>query len=383
MSSKNNVGQIKELLKKENATLEETSEYIDRRAKTLNYTCKFGESHTTSLADWQRGRRCACYNKYDKCKCNYNNASLLLEKYNAKLLSTLEECSTVTTPLVFINSSGEEQKISLNNLNLCDRFSGHKEKVISLTNENKKQIDIAEELGTTQHIISMCLRLWGYNNSNGNRFIEIDIPKEILQQLYWVEERHPKYIADKYNCSITTVVKNMKKYNIPLRSKSEARQGKLNPIFDVGHTDAAKKKMSAAFLNGRDRGYSGNWGKISKYFSPLQGMLTMRSSWESRVADYLTANAEPWLYEPTTFKLSDLISYKPDFYLISRDLYVEVKGRTLQEDLYKPMKLRDMGVNIIILDRGALELLNLINSSGKPIYNKEIYSINKFIESGL
>lgn len=378
MSNKNNIEQIKELFTKENAILEETSEYIDRRAKTLNYTCKFGEYHTTSLADWSRGRRCACYNKYNRSKLNYNNAILLLEKYNATLLSNLEECETITTPLVFVNSSGEEQKISLNNLNLCDRFLEHREKISSLVAAGKKQFDIAEELNTTQHIISMCLRLWGSNNSNGNRFIEIDIPKEVLQQLYWDEEQHPKYIAAEYNCSIATVVKNMKKYTIPLRSKSEARQGKLNPIFDVGHTDTAKEKMSAAFLNGRKIGFNGYWGTISQYDSPSQGLITMRSSWEVNSAKYLTNLGYDWLYEHKTFKLSSSLAYRPDFYLPNEDLYIEVKGILKRKDRVKHRLFIALGYKLLVWDKEELLKRGIIVNSGDSTLNKKYRNIEPY-----
>jgi hypothetical protein len=380
MSKKNTIEEIAKLFNEEEAVLTPGSAYIARRATTLNYICKYGKTHTTSLANWQKGTRCLCVVKNNRNISFYRDAEELLNKYNAKLITTFEEYLNVTTPLLFLNCKAEEQTISLNNLNVCDRFFNQKEEITALVLQDLKQAAIADKFNTTQHIISMCLRLWGVNNPDGNRFIEIDIPKEILYKLYWEEKQHPKVIADKYSCSITTVVKNMQKYGIPLRTKSESRLGDLNPIYNVGHTNEAKQKMSSAFLNGRKRGYSGNWGKVSKYNTPNQGVVTMRSSWEVRLADYLSTSYEYWLYEPEVFKLTDLISYKPDFYLPNRNIYIEVKGRTLEEDLHKVNKFRSLGFSVLILTRTILEEIGLINSSGKIIYTKEALTVDSLIE---
>ena len=380
MSKKNSIQDVKELFCKEQALLDSESIYIDNKAVTLKYICKYGENHITSLSNWKRGRRCTCGKKQDHNLIYYTRAKELLLKYGAELKTSLEEYVDVITPLNFINCSGESQNISLNNLNLCDRFENIKDEVASLVKKNYKQQEISEKFNTTQTIISMCLRLWGSNNSNSNRFIEIQIPKEDLYEMYWKHKCHPKFIAEKYNCSITTVIRNMQEYGIPLRTKSEARLGELNPIFNVGHSEEAKEKMSLAFLEGRNRGYSGNWGTLSTYTSPNQGKVLMRSSWEVRVADYLSSNQEIWFYEYEVFKLTDCISYQPDFYLPNRNIYLEVKGRTLEEDLHKVNKFKAVGFNCIVLTRQILEKIGLINSSGKIVYNKEVLPLDLLIE---
>ena len=177
------------------------------------------------------------------------------------------------------------------------------------------------------------------------------------------------YIANKYGCSIGTVVKYMKQHGIPLRTRSEARLGNLNPIYGVGHTEEARSNMSQAFVNGRKIGFHSSWGKTSKYITPLQGEVTMRSSWEVRVADYLTELNKEWLYEPTTFKLTDVLSYRPDFYVPEDNIYIEVKGWLREEDQYKVELFREQGFKIYIWDRKVLENKGLINTAGKIIYN--------------
>lgn len=380
MSKKNTIKEIEKLFNEEHAVLHIDSTYIDRRSNTLIYTCKHGVIHTTSLANWQKGVRCTCVRKYEKNLVFYEKAKELLNKYNAVLITSFEEYKDVTTPLVFVNCKAEEQNISLNNLNVCDRFFNSQVVIGELVFQGLKQQDIAEKFNTTQHIISMCLRLWGVNNSNGNRFIEIDIPKEVLNQIYWVDKQHPKVIADKYNCSITTVIRNMEKYGIPLRTKSESRKGELNPIYEVGHTLEAKEKMSEAFVGGRSIFSNNYWGTTSKYKTPNQGIVTMRSSWEVRFADYLTSSDKDWLYEPNTFKLSNIISYRPDFYIVSEDLYVEVKGRLKDGDIVKINMFQEKGFNLLYIDRPILEEIGLINSSGKIIYDKEVLPIDLLLE---
>lgn len=376
MSHKNTLESIQHLFSQESAELDLTSEYKNNKSSTLKYTCVYGHKHTTSLANWRRGSRCKCHRQYKRKLTFYREAEQLLKKYNATLITTLEEYKDVITPLVFLNCVNEQQKISLNNLKVCDKFNKRKKDILAFAECDKKQIEIAEKFGTTQHIISMCFRLWGVNNSDGNRFIVIDIPEEILYSMYWKEEQHPRVIADKYNCSITTVVKNMQKYNIPFRTKSEARIGELNPLYNVGHTEKTRKKMSAAFVNGRTIGFHTNWGKTSIYETPSQGKVTMRSGWEVKTADYLTRLGYIWLYEPKAFKLSKTTSYTPDFYIPSDDVYIEVKGRLCEKSLEKINLFRNKGYNLLLWNGEELLKRGIITNAGDASINRK-YSNNK------
>jgi hypothetical protein len=51
MSKKNTIEEIEKLFKEEDAVLNLTSTYVDRRSNTLMYTCKHGIIHTTSLVN--------------------------------------------------------------------------------------------------------------------------------------------------------------------------------------------------------------------------------------------------------------------------------------------------------------------------------------------
>jgi len=53
--------------------------------------------------------------------------------------------------------------------------------------------------------------------------------------------------------------------------------------------------------------------------------INMRSSWETKFAQFLDLLGFNWIYEPRIFDLGNM-TYTPDFYIPKRDLYVEIKG---------------------------------------------------------
>lgn len=382
MSKKNSIEEIKDLFNQEQATIEDHTVYSGRRDSNLYYICSHGEKHTTSLANWQKGVRCPCHRKYKQNLEHYKKAEELLSRYEAKIITSFEEYLNVSTPIKFLNIAGEEQNISLNNLNVCDKFFDFKKEINALVLDNLKQTDIARKFNTTQHVISMCLRLWGINNSNGNRFKEITIPKEDLYIMYWVEKKHPVVIAEKYNCSIQTVVRNMQENAMPLRTKSESRMAELNPIYNIGHTEEAREKMSAAYLKGRKVGFHANkWGTCSKYVSPNQGVITLRSTWEVKTADFLTELGYNWLYEHKTFKLSNGISYTPDFYIPAEDLYIEVKGRINAYALNKLDLFKALEYKVLLWDAEELLKRGIIHNSGITELNRKYK--NAIVHRGL
>ena len=365
MSKRNNVVNIIRLFESECAKLDEDTIYQNRHS-ILNYRCRYGENHTTTLAQWQRGRRCSCFKKWENRLNGFNKAKAIIEINGGKILFTLDDFKTYSTPLYFVNKNNKKVKMSLSNLKLCEKIQHLKDDIILYYTEDKKLKDVIVYF--KQPIISMALRLWGKNNSDSNRFIRVDIDKDILYTKYWEEQRHPSMIAEELNCSKCVVLSNMHKYNIPFRTKSEARLGELNPIYSVGHSEETRKKMSQAFVNGRKIGYHTNWGKTSRYSTPNQGIVTMRSMWEVRVADYLTEMGKDWFYEYKTFKLTDTISYRPDFYIPEDALYIEVKGRLLDADLLKLELFESLGFTVLLWDRDKLRSIGLINSSGKIVY---------------
>jgi len=257
-----------------------------------------------------------------------------------------------------------------------------KDEIISYYNYgDKTMIELSEYFGVTPSIINCRLREWGISNSDCNRRKRKNILRDDLYNLYWTEEKHPIEIAKKYNCCIQTIHNYLKKYNIKRRTKSEARMGKLNPIYDVGHTIEARKKMSKSFSNGRKIGFNTHWGKGSYYNSPKQGKVWMRSGWEVKVADYLTENNMVWYYEYEWLNIKPETHYLPDFFLPDLNLYIEVKGRKKKKDMIK-FEFAQKEYNIVLWDGEVLLRLGIINNAGNTkinrLYkNKQLLSIEE------
>jgi hypothetical protein len=70
-------------------------------------------------------------------------------------------------------------------------------------------------------------------------------------------------------------------------------------------------------------------GKVF-WYKGKNGKIAMRSSWEVAYAKYLDNKKEEWKYEPRYFVLGKGkylgTSYTPDFHLLRKNKYVEIKG---------------------------------------------------------
>lgn len=258
----------------------------------------------------------------------------------------------------------------------------YKDIIICLYNEGVKQTEIAKEFEVSQTAISLRLRKWGVSNSDGNRFKRVDIDKDTLYDLYWNKEMHPVQIGERFGLTKMAITKKMQRFGIPFRTKSEARKGRLNPIYGVGHTEEARFKMSKSFADGTrgDFGYSGNWGSVQLYKSPNQGMIKMRSTWEVKTADYLTVNGVDWYYEYKWLVL-DSLNYLPDFYLPDFNLFIEVKGRKKPEDLVKLTIAKKYKHKILLWDGEELIKRGIINNSGSTTINRKYANKEPYIDN--
>lgn len=252
----------------------------------------------------------------------------------------------------------------------------YKDIIVCLYKEGMKQIDIANEFEVSQTAISTRLRKWDASNPDGNRFKRNEISKSELYDMYWKKEMHPSQIAKKYGCHKQTITNNLLKYNIPRRTKSEARMGKLNPLYKVGHTDEARKKMSEAFKNGRKIGHNTHWGKGDYYDTPNQGEVWMRSSWETKTADYLTEHNIDWYYEHKWLDISENRRYLPDFFLPKYNCYIEVKGRIEDEDL-EINRLANIRYKVFMWDGEELLSRGIINNAGSTQINRKYINREK------
>lgn len=76
---------------------------------------------------------------------------------------------------------------------------------------------------------------------------------------------------------------------------------------------------------------------------------TFRSSWEYEYAIWLEENSIDYLYESKRFKLSDGRAYTPDFYIPSKDEFIEIKGFWYEKAKEKFCKFRQEYPDIKIL----------------------------------
>lgn len=265
-------------------------------------------------------------------------------------------------------------------------------KPISLTNEHEQQIktwisdgktqaQIAMLLGISQSTVSRKLLKWGHNNSDGNRFKRLYISVKDLKNLYWDKEMHPSQISKIYECSKQTIIKKMHQFGIPLRTKSQSRLGKLNPMYNSHHTESSKQKMSNSFCSGKRSyiGFAGNWGKPSMYTATNGFKIRMRSGWEVKTAYYLDRGSIRWFYESIWIDLGES-KYLPDFYLPDYGIFIEVKGRTKGPDLSKVSAANDMGYKVLLWTAEELLKRGIITNSGNTELNRKYRDTEVFID---
>ncbi|KKL81682.1 hypothetical protein LCGC14_1992330, partial [marine sediment metagenome] len=138
--------------------------------------------------------------------------------------------------------------------------------------------EIAEQLGCSISLVQTRLRAAGVKMRPCNKRREVHVDKHVLKEMYWNKKIHPVEIGRKLGIHKNTVTKKMREFGIPLRTKTEARIGELNPIYGVGHSKKSKEKMSALFLSGErnlDAIKQNQYGKKVEYAGEI-----FRSSWE-------------------------------------------------------------------------------------------------------
>ena len=70
-------------------------------------------------------------------------------------------------------------------------------------------------------------------------------------------------------------------------------------------------------------------------------ILDCQGGWEPLVIDYLNVNQIEFKWQHETFTLSSGSTYRPDLYLIEKDLWVEIKGRMYPDALEKWTEFHD------------------------------------------
>lgn len=171
------------------------------------------------------------------------------------------------------------------------------------TKENCTQREIAKYFDVSVSCINGNLHKLGIYRKDLNRSfvktkLRIDISKEVIQDLYWNKKLNMVEIAEKFECSRSAVSRRMIEYNISHRTKKElAKKGKDNPRYAKSMSKKSKRKLIRSIVNSEKEIKSYGRGNGAYYNTPSQGRKWMRSSWEIKVADYLTKNNINWFYE--------------------------------------------------------------------------------------
>jgi len=132
-----------------------------------------------------------------------------------------------------------------------------------------------------------------------------------------------------------------------------------------------KKKLSDAAQKGVKEGrwHTGNsWLGVIEYNSPIAGTVYLMGKWELAYAKYLDRNRINWKLNQKRFKYksnhlpnkSKIGYYKPDFFLVDENRYVEVKGYETNLDhdkwsqfphsltVLRGKDLLELGLNIVL-----------------------------------
>lgn len=247
------------------------------------------------------------------------------------------------------------------------------DKIIQLYQSGLIGREIAEELGCSIALVQQRLAKAGVKMRPCNNRKTVDIAPDVLQRLYWEEQKHPVAIGKMFGVHKNTIIKKLLAYGIPMRDKSAARIGALNPIYGVGHSKKTREKMSDLFFTGQrslEPLKNNQYGKRMEYKD-----FVFRSSWEYGFAKFLDANGIPWKYEPDRlgyrFKGQNR-TYIPDFYLpkgwtSKEPIYVEIKGYATKKEKYKIRAIQRSVKNLVVLYREDLIELGIIGTSGALI----------------
>jgi hypothetical protein len=99
---------------------------------------------------------------------------------------------------------------------------------------------------------------------------------------------------------------------------------------------------------------------ITKQHWKTNELIDCCGSYECKVVDYLNINKINYLWQPEVFKLSTERTYRPDFYLVNEDKWIEIKGYMRPQsklkweefhniikpnsELWNKTKLKEMGI---------------------------------------
>ncbi len=146
----------------------------------------------------------------------------------------------------------------------------------------------------------------------------------------------------------------------PIKGKP-GLSGSLNPFYGKKHKEESKRYGA----NNHSYGKTPTHTKKVWYECANGKSICFRSTWEAKVAKYLDEHELNWTYEtdciPVKYVVEGVIkesTYRPDFYLIDNQKYLEIKGRwypgykekyevaaqIIDVELWDRLKLKELGI---------------------------------------
>lgn len=203
------------------------------------------------------------------------------------------------------------------------------EKIIELYNQGMLIKDIATEVGYEKSTVGKLLRNTNLEITNPNHSTNTKKTiknKDFLYHQYIVLEKTQEQIAEEYGGSTNMVGRYLRKFNIPIRQRSDA----ILLSFKNGRNVSTQEK--------NPRG-NGQWVILNGEH------VYLKSSWEVDAMRYLFLNGYNFKYEEVRFDLGRY-TYTPDFFIYdeNNDLIaiIEVKGWLKDKSATKMMTFLEL-----------------------------------------
>jgi len=147
-----------------------------------------------------------------------------------------------------------------------------------------------------------------------------------------------------------------------LKSERHVITKNFRKYFGKKETDIRNQKVKSCLCSEKaalNYNLKNLYGTIVYYDSLNNGKVRFRSNLERQFAEFLDRSGVKWVYEYKSFPYIDKDgrrrTYTPDFYFVEKDRYIEIKGYKRDKDEYKVNKLKEIGIDIMIIRKGEFE----------------------------
>lgn len=266
---------------------------------------------------------------YIKTILNHNNE--ILDMYVIKRITIEKISKFFRVPKLMILKLLKKNNIKIRSYSedfKLDFTLEEQEKICELYLSGLNPKEVSLELNISSFSIKRILR---ENNVRirGNHETTSKITPEIEKQicgLYKMEKLSIFNLGKKFGVSNGFISDVLIKNNVHIRPQGKVTERGKQNIIKSNQKRCGKLSATYGMIPPKEH----CWGKGDWYDSYLQGKIWIRSQWEILYAKFLDSHNILWTYETIAFPLilnNRETTYRPDFYLIDYDIYIDVKGR--------------------------------------------------------